>query len=203
MPLISKRLRDSSSTGNSGYLKPSDIKAGDSLRFSLLSEDGLDYYLFWVQEVSGTGRKPIRCENDPSPEDIDSLLGQAQERWGKEYQRPVNNDGTGNDPIKMASSVPVYNFDKQCVQVFEWSQSTITQALDEISQMEDYKDCMTEIDLVLKRTGQGKETRYSLNAVPRKKGATDSIELAWKEAQEKGFDLTRLLEGGDVFKAAA
>jgi len=203
MPLISKRLRDSSSTGNSGYLKPSDIKAGDSLRFSLLSEDGLDYYLFWVQEVSGSGKKPIRCENDPSPEDIDSLLGQAQERWGKEYQRPVNNDGTGNDPIKMASSVPVYNFDKQCVQVFEWSQSTITQALDEISQMEDYKDCMTEIDLVLKRTGQGKETRYSLNAVPRKKGATDSIELAWKEAQEKGFDLTRLLEGGDVFKAAA
>ena len=203
MPLISKRLRDSSSTGNSGYLKPSDIKAGDSLRFSLLSEDGLDYYLFWVQEVSGSGKKPIRCENDPSPEDIESLLDQAQERWGKEYQRPVNNDGTGNDPIKMASSVPVYNFDKQCVQVLEWSQSTITQALDEISQMEDYKDCMTEIDLVLKRTGQAKETRYSLNAVPRKKGATDSIELAWKEAQEKGFDLTRLLEGGDVFKAAA
>ena len=203
MPLISKRLRDSSSTGNSGYLKPSDIKAGDSLRFSLLSEDGLDYYLFWVQEVSGSGKKPIRCENDPSPEDIESLLDQAQERWGKEYQRPVNNDGTGNDPIKMASSVPVYNFDKQCVQVLEWRQSTITQALDEISQMEDYKDCMTEIDLVLKRTGQAKETRYSLNAVPRKKGATDSIELAWKEAQEKGFDLTRLLEGGDVFKAAA
>tara|TARA_R100000458_G_C8153333_1_gene160196 strand:- start:297 stop:608 length:312 start_codon:yes stop_codon:yes gene_type:complete len=103
----------------------------------------------------------------------------------------------------MASSVPVYNFEKQCVQVLEWNQSTITQALDEISQMEDYKDCMTEIDLVLKRTGQSKETRYSLNAVPRKKGATASIELAWKEAQEKGFDLTRLLDGGDVFKAAA
>ena len=203
MPLISKRLRDSSSTGNSGYLKPSDIKDGDSLRFSLLSEDGLDYYLFWVQEVSGSGKKPIRCENDPSPEDIDSLLDQAQERWGKEYQRPVNNDGTGNDPIKMASSVPVYNYATSSVQVLEWSQSTITQALDEISQMEDYRDCMTEIDLVLKRTGQAKETRYSLNAVPRKKGATASIELAWKETQERGFDLRRLLDGGDPFKAAA
>ena len=83
MPLISKRLRDSSSTGNSGYLKPGDIKDGDSLRFSLLSEDALDYYMFWVQEVSGTGRKPIRCVNDPSPEDIDSLLKEAQERWGR------------------------------------------------------------------------------------------------------------------------
>ena len=203
MPLISKRLRDSSSTGNSGYLKPSDIKDGDSLRFSLLSEDGLDYYLFWVQEVSGSGRKPIRCENDPSPEDIKDLLDQAQERWGKEYDRPLNKDGTGSDAIKMASSVPVYNYNTSSVQVLEWNQSTITQALDEISQMEDYRDCMTEIDLVLKRTGQAKETRYSLNAVPRKKGATASIELAWKEAQEKGFDLTRLLEGGDVFKAAA
>ena len=203
MPLISKRLRDSSSTGNSGYLKPSDIKDGDSLRFSLLSEDGLDYYLFWVQEVSGSGRKPIRCENDPSPEDIKDLLDQAQERWGKEYDRPLNKDGTGSDAIKMASSVPVYNYNTSSVQVLEWNQSTITQALDEISQMEDYRDCMTEIDLVLKRTGQAKETRYSLNAVPRKKGATDAINLAWKEAEEKGFDLTRLLDGGDVFKAAA
>jgi|TARA_B100000902_G_C27199031_1_gene858043 hypothetical protein len=203
MPLISKRLRDSSSTGNSSYLKPSDIKDGDSLRFSLLSEDGLDYYLFWVQEVSGSGRKPIRCENDPSPEDIKDLLSEAQERWGKEYQRPLTKDGTGSEPIKMASSVPVYNYEKQCVQVLEWNQSTITQALDEISQMEDYKDCMTEIDLVLKRTGQAKETRYSLNAVPRKKGATASIELAWKETQEKGFDLSNLLDGGDPFKAAA
>jgi len=203
MPLISKRLRDSSSTGNSGYLKPSDIKDGDSLRFSLLSEDGLDYYIFWVQEVSGTGRKPIRCENDPSPEDIDSLLDQAQERWGKEYTRPNNRDASGQDPIKMASSVPVYNYSTSSVQVLEWSQSTITQALDEISQMEDYKDCMTEIDLVIKRTGQGKETRYSVNAVPRKKGATASIELAWKETQERGFDIRRLLDGGDPFKAAA
>ena len=203
MPLISKRLRDSSSTGNSSYLKPSDIKDGDSLRFSLLSEDGLDYYIFWVQEVSGTGRKPIRCENDPSPEDIDSLLDQAQERWGKEYTRPNNRDASGQDPIKMASSVPVYNYSTSSVQVLEWSQSTITQALDEISQMEDYKDCMTEIDLVLKRTGQGKETRYSVNAVPRKKGATASIELAWKETQERGFDIRRLLDGGDPFKAAA
>ena len=203
MPLISKRLRDSSSTGNSGYLKPSDIKDGDSLRFSLLSEDGLDYYLFWVQEVTGSRRKPIRCENDPSPEDIKDLLDQAQERWGKEYDRPLNKDGTGSDAIKMASSVPVYNYNTSSVQVLEWNQSTITQALDEISQMEDYKDCMTEIDLVLKRTGQAKETRYSLNAVPRKKGATASIELAWKETQEKGFDLRRLLDGGDPFKAAA
>lgn len=203
MPLISKRLRDSSSTGNSGYLKPSDIKDGDSLRFSLLSEDGLDYYLFWVQEVSGSGRKPIRCENDPSPEDIKDLLEQAQERWGKEYDRPLNKDGTGSDAIKMASSVPVYNYNTSSVQVLEWNQSTITQALDEISQMEDYRDCMTEIDLVLKRTGQAKETRYSLNAVPRKKGATASIDLAWKETQEKGFDLRRLLDGGDPFKEAA
>ena len=203
MPLISKRLRDSSSTGNSGYLKPSDIKDGDSLRFSLLSEEALDYYLFWVQEVSGSGRKPIRCIEDPSPEDIDSLLDQAQERWGKEYTRPNNRDASSSDPVKMASSVPVYNYSTSSVQVLEWYQATITQALDEISQMEDYKDCMTEIDLVIKRTGQGKETRYSVNAVPRKKGATASIELAWKEAQEKGFDLTRLLDGGDVFKAAA
>lgn len=203
MPLISKRLRDSSSTGNSGYLKPSDIKDGESLRFTLLTEDALDYYMFWIQEVSGTGRKPVRCVNDPAPEDIDYLLKEAQERWGKEYQRPVTKDGTGKEPIKMASSVPVYNYATSSVQVLEWSQSTITQALDEISQMEDYRDCMTKIDLVIKRTGQSKETRYSLNAVPRKKGATDAINLAWKEAKEKGFDLTRLLDGGDVFKAAA
>ena len=82
--------------------------------------------MFWVQEVSGTGKKPIRCVNDPSPEDIDALLEQAQERWGKEYTRPNNRDASGQDPIKMASSVPVYNYATSSVQVLEWSKSTIT-----------------------------------------------------------------------------
>jgi len=38
--------------------------------------------------------------------------------------------------------------------------------------------------------------------VPRKKGAQEHIDAAWIEAKSNGFDLTRLLTGGNPFKAA-
>ena len=44
---------------------------------------------------------------------------------------------------------------------------------------------------------------YKLLPLPRKKGADEAIDAAWNEVQAKGFDINRLLGGGDPFKAAA
>ena len=102
----------------------------------------------------------------------------------------------------MAASIPVFNHDTEKVQVFEWTQSTITEALDKISQMEDYADCMTEIDLVLSREGQGVDTRYSVNAAPRRKNTSAKIKKAWDEAQDNGFDIEKLIGGGNPFESS-
>jgi hypothetical protein len=37
--------------------------------------------------------------------------------------------------------------------------------------------------------------------VPRKKGSQEHIDAAWLEAKAEGFDLNRLLSGGNPFKA--
>jgi len=202
MPLISSRLRkaSASSGASNGFLNPGSLKDGQSVRFALLTEDAFDFYQFWVKEKDGEGRKPIRCVDEPSPEDVDQLIAEANERYDNEYIRPLTKDGKGKEPIKPAAAIAVYNFETGSVQIFDWYQSTITQALDELSQMEDYENSMTEIDLVLKRTGQGMDTRYGLNAVPRKKGTTASIEAAWEDAQAKGFDIERLIGGGNPFE---
>ena len=83
------------------------------------------------------------------------------------------------------------------VQVFSWTQKTITQQFDVISQLEDYED-MTECDFYLSREGQGTDTKYTVQAAPLKKAMAKAVDEAWEA--EKEFDLERLLKGGNPFK---
>ena len=65
--------------------------------------------------------------------------------------------------------------------------------------MEDYSNLL-EWDFVLGKEGNGLNTEYSLRAVPHKKGTQDAITAAWEEAKSNGFDISRLLSGGNPFK---
>ena len=51
---------------------------------------------------------------------------------------------------------------------FSWTQKTITQQFDVISQLEDYADSMTDCDFYLSREGQGTDTKYTVQAAPKK-----------------------------------
>ena len=112
----------------------------------------------------------------------------------------IYRDGKGNEPSRIAHAVPIYNYDLERVQVFSWTQKTITQALDNISQLEDYADSMTECDFYLSRDGEGTDTRYTVQAAPKKKAMAKTVDAEWDAAQEEGFDLSRLIDGGDPFK---
>ena len=81
----------------------------------------------------------------------------------------------------------------------QFSQKTLITQLDQISQMDDYKDDLLEWDFVLAREGVKKNTTYSLRTAPKKKGAQKDKEAAWSEVQEAGFDITRLIDGPDPF----
>ena len=76
----------------------------------------------------------------------------------------------------------------------------ITQDFDGIIQLEDYADSMTEVDFFLSRKGEGTDTKYSVQAAPRKKGMTLTIAEEWESVNEVGFDLNELIKGGDPFK---
>jgi hypothetical protein len=179
------------STGG-GYLSPSKLSDGGSVRFALLSDEPLEFYECWGTAPDGT-QKPFRFDYEPTPEDISTELGDYTPREGR--------GGPGTADVKFAIAVPVFNYDTGSVQVMSLTQKSILRELDAISQEEDYSELMAW-DFTLSKKGTGLTTEYKLRPAPRKKGSQDHIDSAWDESKSNGFDLTRLLTGGSPFKAA-
>ena len=192
MALLSKSAQAAVS-GGGAYLSPSKIAAGSSVRFALLSDEPLEFYEVWAEGPDGKS-KPFRFASEPSPDDLTLAFG--------DFTRRMNRDGTGPEPIKFALALPVYVFDHAQVQILQLGQKSIIRELDAISQMPDYDD-LTAIDFILGKEGSGLSTEYKVTPVPRKKGADKDITAAWEESRAAGFDIGRLLSGGDPFKPEA
>jgi hypothetical protein len=181
----------SSSASGGGYLQVSKLPDGGSVRFALLSDQPLEGYETWGQ-CDGQS-KPFRFDYQPTPEDVAAELGDFEPREGR--------GGPGTVDIKFFVAMPVYVFDAGKVQVLQLTQKSIIKELDTISQMEDYEDLLAW-DFMLSKKGSGLTTEYTLRPAPRKKGSQEHIDAAWLEATAEGFDINRLLTGGNPFKAA-
>jgi hypothetical protein len=182
-----------SSTGTGGgYLQVSKLPDGGSVRFALLSDEPLEFYETWGTSSDGKS-KPFRFDFEPTYEDVVAEMGDFEPREGR--------GGPGTADIKFAIACPVYSFDAGAVQVLSLTQKSILKELDQISQMEDYEDLLAW-DFQLSKKGSGLLTEYTLRPVPRKKGSQEHIDAAWLEVKSNGFDLSRLLTGGNPFKAA-
>jgi len=175
-----------------GYLSPSKLSDGGSVRFALLSDEPLEFYECWGTAPDGS-QKPFRFDYEPTPEDISTELGDYTPREGR--------GGPGTADIKFAIAAPVFNYETGAVQVLSLTQKSILRELDAISQEEDYADLMAW-DFTLSKKGTGLTTEYKLRPAPRKKGSQDILDTAWQEATSNGFALERLLTGGNPFKAA-
>lgn len=180
-----------SSGGGGGYLNPSKIQSGSSVRFALLADEPLEFYECWGETSDGSVR-PFRFADDPSPADI-------EQEMGPDYSRRLNREGTAPEAVKFAIAVPVYNHETGSIQVLSLTQKSIIKELDQISQMEDYPDLLAW-DFVLGKEGTGLNTEYTLRPVPRKAAAQKTIDAAWSAAVTEGFDIHRLLTGGNPFK---
>jgi hypothetical protein len=175
-----------------GYLSPSKLTDGGSVRFALLSEEPLEFYECWGTAPDGS-QKPFRFDYEPTPEDITTELGNYTPREGR--------GGPNTADVKFAIAVPVFNYEAGTVQVMSLTQKSILRELDAVSQEEDYSDLMAW-DFTLSKKGTGLTTEYKLRPAPRKKGSQDTIDTAWEESKSNGFSLERLLTGGNPFKAA-
>lgn len=193
MGFISSKNKAAVSGGSGGgYLNPSKIQSGGSVRFALLTDQPLEFFECWGETAEGSV-KPFRFTEDPSPDDIEAEMG-------PDYSRRMNREGTAPEKVKFALAVPVYNYETSSVQIMQLSQKSLQNELDDISQMEDYADLLSW-DFVMGKEGNGLETRYSLRPVPRKKGSQDTIEYAWSDSVSGGFDISRILTGENPFKA--
>ena len=191
MPFLTEKAQAAVATTQSGgYINPTKLESGGSVRFALLDDQPLEFFEVWGE--SGEGKlKPFRFADSPTTED-------AEIEMGNEFTRRMNRDGTGVEPAKFGIAVPVFEHDSQEVKIFQATQKGIIGELDKISQMEDYSDLLAW-DFVLSRDGAGKLTKYSLRAVPRKKGTNPLIEATYQEAKDSGFDIKELMTGGNPF----
>lgn len=193
MALLSKTAQAAVAGSGGGYLNPSKIASGSSVRFALLSDEPLEFYELWAEGPDGKA-KPFRFAQEPSPDDIALELGQ--------FTRRQNREGTGPEAIKFALALPVYNYDAAEVQILSLTQKSIIRELDAVSQTEDYED-ITATDFTLGKEGSGLNTEYKLMPVPRKKGADATITAAWAEAKATGFAIERMMTNGNPFKPEA
>jgi hypothetical protein len=178
-----------SNSSGGGYLSPSKINDGGSVRFALLSDEPFEHYETWGTSPDGS-QKPFRFSYEPTPEDISTELGNYTPREGR--------GGPGTADIKFAIAVPVWSYEAGKVQVLSLTQKSILRELDALSQDADYSNLL-EWDFTLSKKGTGLTTEYKLRPAPRKKGSQELIDAAWEEAKAAGFELERLLTGGNPF----
>jgi hypothetical protein len=191
MGFLSKTASASvNATAGGAYLSPSKLQDGGSVRFALLTDEPLEFFECWMTATDGSSR-PVRFDYEPTFEDVIAEAGDYTPREGR--------GGPGTADIKFCIAVPVFNFEAGVVQVLSISQKSILRELDAISQEEDYAN-LTEWDLTLSKKGSGLTTEYRLRPAPRKKGADATISAAWEEVKAAGFDIARLLTGGNPFK---
>ena len=133
MPFLTEKAKaEVTSTQSGGYINPTKLESGGSVRFALLENEPLCFYEAWGE--SGDGKfKPFRFENSPSEDDVEAEMGE-------EFTRRLNRDGTGPEPAKFGVAVPVFDHESQEVKIFQATQKSIIGELDKISQMEDYSD---------------------------------------------------------------
>ena len=179
------------SGGQGGYLSASKLADGGQMRFALVTPLPLEYFTIWG-EMDGQ-KKPFRFPDVPSPADIEIELG--------DFKVLEKRDGSGLEQPKFAIAVFVFDYETESIKVLELTQRGLIKELDQISQEEDYSD-LTEWDFTINRTGVGLKTEYNLRPAPRKKGFDEKIAEAWSAAKEDGYDLTRLIGGGNPFSAA-
>jgi hypothetical protein len=180
----------SNGTGG-GYLSLSKLPDGGSVRFALLTDEPLEFYECWGA-ANGTN-KPFRFSYEPTYEDVVAEMGDFEPREGR--------GGPGTADVKFAIAVPIYSYDSGKVQVLQITQKSILKEIDQISQMEDYASLL-DWDLTISKKGSGLLTEYTVRPVPRKKGSQEHIDASWIEAKAEGFDISRLLQGANPFKAA-
>ena len=188
MSFIPKNYASAAAGGNDKpYFAPNKVEAGGQVKFALLDDQPLCYWELWATD--GERNKPFRFEDEPNPSAIEAELGPNFTR------RPDRKNPEQFEPVKFYMSVPIYNYVKERVETFSFYQKTVMAEFDQISQLEEYKD-LKAIDFVLTRAKEDSPSMYGLRPIPRMAGNSEKVDAAWTAALENGYDISRMLTGG-------
>ena len=111
----------------------------------------------------------------------------------------MNFEKTGVRKPSQCLCWPVYNWDLNKVQVLEVSHISLARQFAKYGLNKKYSRNLLSWDFELSKV-VADMTRYELLIVPRDDDNDEAaMEKAWEEAEKAGFDLSRIVGGGDPF----
>ena len=140
--------------------------------------------------------KPFRFLVQPNQEDIDIELGE-------DYVQSMNYDKTAVRKPSQCLTWPVYNWDINKVQVLEVSHISLARQFAKYGLNKKYSKNLLDWDFELSKI-KADMVKYELLIVPRDEDEHDEVQMAkdWKAVERAGFDLNRIVAGGDPFSEA-
>ena len=182
-------------SSNESYLRYTKLEQGKPANFALLEQDPLCYWLVWGVDANEK-MKPFRFMTQPTAEEIKLELG-------SDYSQCLNYDKTAVRKPVECLTWPVYNWDANCVQVLEVSHVSLGRQFAKYGLNKKYSKNLLDWDFELSKI-KADMVRYELLIVPRDEDEHDEVAMAkaWKAVEKAGFDLNRIVVGGDPFSEA-
>ena len=184
-------VRISSVAGSGGnYLNPSSIDKDQTVRITFLGNKSLGGYECWVTKEGK--RFSMKFKTEPTREDLKTRADEE----GVEL--------TGDEKPKGFYAFFIWNYEEECVQVFQFSQAGLIDPIISNLSDDEIQQEPSMYDFKLSTNGlSGMDKRYNVACVGkrRQEKVNKEIESAFNEVMNPAVDLSNLLVGADPFKA--
>ena len=190
------------------YFRPNQIDNNQEIEFIFLEEDPLEYWQAFGENISDGKALPFRfpiSDQPPSNEEILTAMGGAYTRSKCQFD---------NEKLGLKKNVsdshavhcyvwPIFNLDKNCIQIFEVSQPSISKQIIKETGLKKYRKGVgldSVFSCTLHKVVDG-FTKYTFNIIDREEDEDKDAKIAdeWESLKEDGFDIDQLILGGDPF----
>ena len=190
------------------YFRPNQIDNNQEIEFIFLEEDPLEYWQAFGENISDGKALPFRfpiSDQPPSNEEILTAMGGAYTRSKCQFdnEKLGLKKNVSDSPAVHCYVWPIFNLDKNCIQIFEVSQPSISKQIIKETGLKKYRKGVgldSVFSCTLHKVVDG-FTKYTFNIIDREEDEDKDAKIAdeWESLKENGFDIDQLIPGGDPF----
>mgnify|MGYP001338712845 FL=1 len=190
------------------YFRPNQIDNNQEIEFIFLEEDPLEYWQAFGENISDGKALPFRfsiTDQPPSNEEILTAMGGAYTRSKCQFdnEKLGLKKNVSDSPAVHCYVWPIFNLDKNCIQIFEVSQPSISKQIIKETGLKKYRKGVgldSVFSCTLHKVVDG-FTKYTFNIIDREEDEDKDAKIAdeWESLKENGFDIDQLILGGDPF----
>ena len=190
------------------YFRPNQIDNNQEIEFIFLEEDPLEYWQAFGENISDGKALPFRfpiSDQPPSNEEILTAMGGAYTRSKCQFdnEKLGLKKNVSDSPAVHCYVWPIFNLDKNCIQIFEVSQPSISKQIIKETGLKKYRKGVgldSVFSCTLHKVIDG-FTKYTFNIIDREEDEDKDAKIAdeWEDLKKAGFDIDQLVLGGDPF----